>query len=208
MLAIISTVAISLTLTVSLHDLIFARMFPVRAQAVCVSLFAGMALGGFLTCNILGSAAHERGRLRHLVWTGVTVGIGLGLLLLRLSMVHGERERYVAIGFALFEVAFVLALHVYADGMHRAWKRRREALALIIPADLEVEAATRQLQTRQAARQACEATIKEAEVRIARQDWAAKGYEKFAEAAKRAIIGGYRKAIEETRGELVRHTVS
>lgn len=106
------TVAITLTVAPTLHDLLTVSddMLAWFAALLCSAL-----VGLMLTLAILS------GRRSKLEWIGVTAGVllGLGLGAVRLSATSDAADKGIAIGLTIVEIATVLLLEWFASGLRR-----------------------------------------------------------------------------------------
>ena len=106
------TVAITLTVAPTLHDLL---TISDDILAWFAAVLSSALVGSMLTLAILG------GRRSKLEWIGVTAGVilGLGLGAIRLSATSDAAAMGIAIGLTIVEIATVLLLEWFASGLRR-----------------------------------------------------------------------------------------
>ena len=195
--------ALVLTLAPTAHDRIF---YPLKDELLiwaCSTLSAGV-IAAFIAWAILGRS-HLTPRRNALNWSGLIIGIGIGLgfFVLRISEATTLSEWLFAIGLTVFEWSAVTGLEVMASHLredHASWLR---AKAEFDRAEAQVKTAAEELQQRKQ-------TLAEFESRrSAHHTYVAERWmrcHKAADlllAAKKAILQGYAEGIAENKGRLL-----
>ena len=202
LVGLLGVLGIAATLAFSLSDLVFSKLFTDRVQSIFAAWMCGALFAGLVTWTLLSGASHEGSEKRH--WWGVGMGVvfGLGLLLLRWSTVRGDGERLMACGFAVIEVVAVIAVDLYAAGLRQGWATYRSRLPGYCEATHNLANACKRLEDRGAAVKALEGRARRFREDVRLRESLVRSTTTVRAAAERAIVAGYRLAIEHNRGRL------
>lgn len=205
-LALVADAAISITLTFSLHDLFFTKLFDTRAQALLVSFVAGALIAGLVVHGQLGSAkSPDESTLARLVWMAVGPALGVGLYVLRLSSVQGFSEHLLAIGLSVVEIVCAAIVDVYANGYRRHWKAFRQRQDQFAGRERAVETDTARCQTIERDIATIDGQIDEHIQQVALRQQRADSVDRRIAAARAAAASGYLEGIAENRGYYYGH---
>jgi hypothetical protein len=198
----LGVLGISATLTFSLRDIFFTRLFPDPVQGLFVAWLFGALIASLVTWTILSGAAHEGAEKRHWVGLIIAFAFGLAILLLRLASVRGSGESMMAWGLAVLEIVAVVAVDCYAAGLRRQWASYRSRLPAYCSAARSLADARARLDGRLQAIGGLEARARQFRNEVRMRESLVRSTKAVRAAAERAIVVGYRLAIEHNRGRL------
>ena len=199
---LLGVLGISATLTFSLRDIFFARLFPDAAQGLFVAWLFGALVAGLVTWTMLSGAEQEGSGKRHWVGLIIAIGFGLAVLLLRLASVRGQGENLMAWGLALLEIVAVVAIDSYAAGLRRQWASYRSRQPAYCSAVRSLADARARLDGRLQALAGLEARARQFRNEVRIRESLVSSTKAVRAAAERAIVAGYRLAVEHNRGRL------
>ena len=202
LIALLAVLAIAVTMTLTFHDLVFAKLFAATIQAVLAAAVCGIFISGLVAWGTLAAAKHESSILIHCLSVGICLLFSLALLFLRMGGAHGERDHWIAYGFAGIELASLLVVEVFAYGLRREWKRFRETHRDRSLALQHVETARGFLEDRVADRDACRKRLLDHDEAVAERESSVKSASLVASAAEEAIVLGYRHGLAANQGHL------
>lgn len=159
--AIISIIAVGVSLTLPLHDVVFVHLFNGPIAPFLFAWVFGTVLAAPPLWMVFDAALHPEEKRS---WEGhigfiIGLGYGLGVYLLRKSGVTADAGEYLAVGFAAVECMVMIAAKVYAMSLHRRVRDAHQHVLARESAAARVEAARVHRADRDAEFKACEAKI-------------------------------------------------
>ena len=170
---LLGALAIALTLALSIHDLVFARVLGGQVAPLIAAFVASTILASALVFGLLqASGTHpswevdtESGSLvptrsfRDWKWTAVGLAFGAALYCMRASALVTVQERWLAVGLALYEVVAITVLELYAGSWRAAQAQFLERDGTYSAAQAQVQVADTWLVGREVLLRACRASI-------------------------------------------------
>lgn len=202
MVALFGVLGISVTMTLTLHDIIFAKLFQATHQALLAAGLCGAVLSGLVVWGMLDGARYETSRATHCVLIAICLLFGAALLALRLGGAGSDLGKWIACGFAALELAALLMVEVHAQRLGRAWRRWDKEQTVFAVAEERVNKERTYLDGRLADRDGCRARLREHDEAVAERESLVKGAARVRESARRAILMGYRHGIAANQGHL------
>lgn len=205
--ALFAALAFAFIASFTFHDVLFAGLLKVAAQAVVASLIAGGVFGGMASAYASVVARHTScAPLKSLLFAVLEASFcGAGFFLLRYSLVSGSDTHHalcVALGLSMLEVLCFLVLRGAA--FHAAQVRSEVAAveADIERADAAVVAATALHARLLASANELDARIEAHRKSVRRREHHVRSAPLIRAAACTAVVAGYRHGIEENRARM------
>jgi len=203
LVGLLGALGIAVTITLTLHDLVFVRVFDVPEQAITASAVCGLLISGLSVYGLLGSARHPLSLPAHGFYVGLCALFGVSLLALRLGAGSTERDKWIGVGFAGLELVAVLIVELYTYGLRQRWQAYESSAASYAKAAAAASAAAAYEADRLQARSALQEEIDLIESKIAKRESLVRSTPLVVAAARDSWILGYLHGIEGNRAHLV-----
>ena len=205
---VLAAAAISVTLALTLHDLVFARMFSASggsSKALVFSLLCGALLGAIPAGHAFYSASYPDSKR----WLAEAVGrilvvtlFATSLLVLRLGVAESEAGKMLAWGFAILEFSLGGFLELFALGLRRRWQQFRADNTDWCAADQAVAMAELHVAERRSDLARHEARLAQHLERVRRREHLVRAAPARRAAARAAAHEGYFRGLAENNGHL------
>lgn len=202
--AVLGVVGGGLGLGITFGHLLFAGLGFGSGVELIAGLAAGWLVAGLVASGMLGSARlpDARGYWIDLGWLLVPLGLAAVVFLMRLGYAQGPAARGVALGLALLVLVCFGSIELSARGLRGAWAACRRRAEPWESAAMEVQAAQRLVQAREAGLAAAQREIDLHEAEVRRRGLAHQQGLDRADAARQTAVAGKARGLFESRGRV------